>query len=181
MDIEAMARSTVRVLIIEESDADAERVLRELRRSSYEVISERVSTAEALEKALKTNSWDIVLAGAAVRQLNAREAIAILRQNGIDIPLVVVSTQAPQDGSIDAIKYGARDYVSRQQLSRLVAIVERTLNDASLRQQPEEILLHQAYHDALTGLPNRMLFEYRLHQALKRAQSSGTSVAVIAF
>jgi diguanylate cyclase (GGDEF)-like protein len=35
----------------------------------------------------------------------------------------------------------------------------------------EDILLYQAYHDTLTGLPNRILFDYRLRQLLKEKTS----------
>ena len=48
-------------------------------------------------------------------------------------------------------------------------------------QPSEDVLFHQAYHDVLTGLPNRILFEYHLHEALKRAHKSKALVAVVAF
>jgi diguanylate cyclase (GGDEF)-like protein/PAS domain S-box-containing protein len=51
-----------------------------------------------------------------------------------------------------------------------VAIDHRELTDK---------LSHQAQHDALTGLPNRLLFQDRLGQALAQAQRNGQKVAVI--
>jgi diguanylate cyclase (GGDEF)-like protein len=42
-----------------------------------------------------------------------------------------------------------------------------------------ERLYHEAHHDALTGLPNRVLLEDRLQQAIARAQRDGTSIAVL--
>lgn len=42
----------------------------------------------------------------------------------------------------------------------------------------EEVLLHQAYHDILTGLPNRVLFDYRLRQTLGHAKEHHKMVAV---
>ena len=51
-----------------------------------------------------------------------------------------------------------------------VAIEHRELTDK---------LSHQAQHDALTGLPNRLLFQDRLSQALTRARRHGEQVAVI--
>ncbi|MHB8731710.1 MAG: putative bifunctional diguanylate cyclase/phosphodiesterase [bacterium] len=46
------------------------------------------------------------------------------------------------------------------------------------RSELAEQLSHQARHDALTGLPNRALYDDRLQQALARAQMSGRLVAL---
>jgi diguanylate cyclase (GGDEF)-like protein len=49
-----------------------------------------------------------------------------------------------------------------------------------LRRQADEKVIHQAFHDPLTGLPNRRLFENRLEHALARARRMG-SVGTILF
>jgi diguanylate cyclase (GGDEF)-like protein/PAS domain S-box-containing protein len=51
--------------------------------------------------------------------------------------------------------------------------------DISERLRLEEELTHQAFHDVLTGLPNRALFGDRLAQALARARRPGATVAVM--
>jgi len=43
----------------------------------------------------------------------------------------------------------------------------------------QDMLLHEAYHDALTGLPNRHLFLDRLGVALRQARGSGRHVGVV--
>ncbi len=53
------------------------------------------------------------------------------------------------------------------------------LNDITELRRKEEHIRHQAYHDALTGLPNRMLFHDRLQQALARAHRCEQMVAVM--
>jgi len=54
-----------------------------------------------------------------------------------------------------------------------------TVTDISDYKKREERLLHRAHHDALTGLPNRLLFLDHLGQGIARAQRSGRSLAVL--
>ncbi|GAB3428181.1 diguanylate cyclase [Massilia solisilvae] len=49
------------------------------------------------------------------------------------------------------------------------------------RKSAEEQIIHQAHHDALTGLPNRLLFGDRLQQAIRAAQREQTKLAVLYF
>jgi diguanylate cyclase (GGDEF)-like protein/PAS domain S-box-containing protein len=70
----------------------------------------------------------------------------------------------PQEISLTAIDGGGMVCVVRD-------ITERTY--------AEEQIKHLAYHDALTGLPNRLLFKDRLTVALSHAQRDRTRLAVI--
>jgi diguanylate cyclase (GGDEF)-like protein/PAS domain S-box-containing protein len=59
-----------------------------------------------------------------------------------------------------------------------VAGIVLTMRDVSQRHALEQQLTHQAFHDALTGLPNRALFQDRVEHALIRAVRHGTAVAM---
>lgn len=58
-------------------------------------------------------------------------------------------------------------------------LITTILRDITERKVLEEQLAHQAYHDPLTGLPNRALFNDRLEQSLARAPSPQRGVAVL--
>jgi diguanylate cyclase (GGDEF)-like protein/PAS domain S-box-containing protein len=58
-------------------------------------------------------------------------------------------------------------------------VIEGTLVDITKRKDAENQLVHQAYHDALTGLPNRLLFHDRLTQALGLARRNHRGLAVL--
>ncbi|MBP1995029.1 sensor domain-containing diguanylate cyclase [Paenibacillus eucommiae] len=59
---------------------------------------------------------------------------------------------------------------------RQIALVT---NDITLRKQQESRLISLAYHDPLTGLPNRRLFKEHLNQALLQARRTGKQLALL--
>ncbi|HEY0583324.1 MAG TPA: EAL domain-containing protein, partial [Chloroflexota bacterium] len=54
-----------------------------------------------------------------------------------------------------------------------------SVRDITARKQAEAALQHQALHDSLTDLPNRVLLHDRLQQAIRAAQRSGAAVALL--
>jgi diguanylate cyclase (GGDEF)-like protein/PAS domain S-box-containing protein len=76
------------------------------------------------------------------------------------------------DREIEVITYARRlEFAGRQAI--LVAIV-----DVTERKQAEARIAHMAQHDALTGLPNRVLFHQRLDAALAQLDHRGGLLAV---
>lgn len=67
-----------------------------------------------------------------------------------------------------------------QERTRALEHTNRSLADeVEQRKRAEEDLRHVATHDALTGLPNRIVLNDRLSQALARAKRSGKTVGVM--
>ena len=66
----------------------------------------------------------------------------------------------------------------RDEVGRLQSFV-MTHRDVSRRLEAERQIAHLAYHDAMTGLPNRVMFQEHLDLAIARARRHGTSVAVM--
>ena len=79
------------------------------------------------------------------------------------------------DGSWVHVEVTTTNLLSEPTLEGIVL----TLRDVSERTSLEEELKHQAFHDALSGLANRGLFQDRLEHALARAARRETSVAVL--
>jgi diguanylate cyclase (GGDEF)-like protein/PAS domain S-box-containing protein len=57
--------------------------------------------------------------------------------------------------------------------------VQVVLRDVTERRRAEAALAHQALHDALTGLPNRVLLLDRLEQALRASELDGSGLSLL--
>jgi light-regulated signal transduction histidine kinase (bacteriophytochrome) len=112
-------------------------VLRELRRDGFEVEFDAVQTAGDFTRCLRTKSYDIVLADYNLPQWTGMEALELLHQEGLDVPLILVSGALPDVTAVDCIKQGASDYVLKDRLARLPAAVRAALQERKLREERE--------------------------------------------
>ena len=172
---------TLRVLLIDDSSDDAAAVVRALEHM-YDVAWQRVSTADALSDAIDHARWDVAIADYTTAGFDGVEALEIVRQRDADLPFVFVSNVRGEDAAVAAMRTGAHDYILKANLQRLLPSIERQLREAAARRERrrvEQRVVHLAYHDALTDLPNRALLQDRLEQATRVAHREGSSVALL--
>ncbi len=126
-------KKLLRVLIVEDSEFDAQMLVSLLRKSGYDPACERVETAEAMQSALPARTWDIVLADYNLPQFNALSALRLLQESGLDLPFIIVSGGIGEDIAVAAMKAGEHDYLMKGNLNRLAPAVERELREAANR------------------------------------------------
>jgi putative nucleotidyltransferase with HDIG domain len=125
----------LRILFVEDSQDDVELSLRELKRGGYEVDYERVQTAEGMQAALDTGSWDLILCDFSMPQFDAPRALAVLKASGLDMPFIIVSGTIGEETAVAALKAGAHDFLVKGSLARLIPAIERELRDAQSRRE----------------------------------------------
>ena len=123
----------LRALIIEDSEDDALLVIRELKKGGYDPEYERVETAAAMKKALQEKQWDVLLCDYKLPKFDAPQAIAVLKETNIDIPMIIVSGAIGEETAVICMRLGARDYLMKGNLSRLVPAVEKEIAEAKSR------------------------------------------------
>ncbi|MDR9436013.1 MAG: EAL domain-containing protein [Thiohalophilus sp.] len=173
---------TLRLLLVEDNPDDAELILLALRRGGYQVDYTRVDNAPDLTRELREADWELVLSDYAMPHFNGLAALKLVKEHNPDIPFIVISGTIGEEVAVEAMRKGAQDYLMKDNLTRLLPAIQRELADADerrARRAAEQTLRHQAYHDVLTGLPNRWLLRDRIEQAFAYAHRENHSLAVI--
>lgn len=163
----------LRVLLVEDSETDAALLERELRRSGFEPQVHRVDTSEAFDRVVEQDCWDVLITDHNLPSFSSEAALSRTRELKMDLPVIIVSGTIGEDVAVAAMKAGASDYIMKDNLARLAPAIERELREAEIRsqnRQAEATIRHLAFHDSLTGLPNRHQFEQRLGIALASAR-----------
>ncbi|HEY3595368.1 MAG TPA: response regulator [Polyangiaceae bacterium] len=127
-----MGRS-LRALLIDDSEEDAQVVLSALRRGGFDMQWRRVETAEGMLSALQSASWDVVLSDYSMQRFNALDALAILKEAHLDLPFIIVSATVGEEPAVEAMRLGAHDYLLKDNLARLAPAVDREVREAAVR------------------------------------------------
>jgi PAS domain S-box-containing protein/putative nucleotidyltransferase with HDIG domain len=126
------------VLIVEDSDSDAQLIVRMLTKAGYTLTYERVETAEQMRSALQNPTWEVVISDFSMPELDGNAALKVLQETGLDIPFIVVSGTMGEDTAVAMMKAGAHDYLMKGKLARLVPAVERELQQAEERRERKQ-------------------------------------------
>jgi signal transduction histidine kinase len=123
----------LRVLLVEDNEDDALQLVRYLRQGGYEPAYERVETADELRSALHRGGWEVVISDYAMPRFSGLEALTIALHQAPEVPFLLVSGTVGEEEAVESIRAGAADYLSKQNLGRLVPAVTRVLRDAAER------------------------------------------------
>lgn len=123
----------LRLLLIEDSEDDAELLLAEIRDGGYEPVYRRVDTAVETQHALNSDLWDIVICDYTMPQFNGQMALEMVQRHDPDLPFIINSGTIGEDVAVDAMRAGAHDYIMKSNLSRLMPAIERELRESVVR------------------------------------------------
>lgn len=170
------------VLIVDDYEQGRAILANRLAQLNYHVV-EAGTGAEALS-AIAGQSFDVVLLDRMMPDVDGLETLRHLRETYTpgELPIIVVSALADPGGIVEAFELGANDYIAKPYnvpvaLSRIktqVAHRRTQVDDERRHAAPASANVGQvaflAYHDGLTGLPNRAAYEQKLRAAIRSAE-----------
>lgn len=129
-----LATPNLRVLVLEDSDLDAELILCELKRGGIEPCATRVQTRHDFERELMEFQPEIILADYKLPTFDGGQALAMARERCPQVPVIIISGAVGEETAVELLRNGATDFVLKDRLSgRLVPAVRRALREVAER------------------------------------------------
>src|SRR6478735_2061512 len=178
----------IRLLIVEDVKADAERALYQLGRAGLDCVWRRVETEQELVAALAEFEPTVILSDFSLPQFDGMSALGIARVHAPGIPFIFLSGTIGEEAAIEALHAGAVDYVLKENLARLAPALRRAIHGAGAkleRQKQEQQIarLNRALR-MLSGV-NSLVLRVRDHTELlsetcRLATTAGGYAAAVA-
>lgn len=131
--------------MVEDSESDAELIVRALQGAGYDIAWKRVES-EAEFLARLADAPDLILSDYSLPQFDGLRALQLTRAQGLDVPFIIVSGTIGEDTAVAAMREGATDYLMKDRLGRLGGAVKRALAEAAT--QREQARLRGTQHES---------------------------------
>ncbi|TMG08195.1 MAG: response regulator [Chloroflexi bacterium] len=129
---------TVRILLLEDNDADAELVEVELRRAELDFTARRVVTRPDFERALREFHPDIIVSDHQLPQFSGVAALELARARAPHAPFILLTGSLDDETAVEYMKAGAADYILKGRLTRLGPAVRGALERERMKRQLRE-------------------------------------------
>ena len=120
----------INLVVIDDSFDTEEKIVSTLRNEGYAARSTRVEDAEDLVDAVRKKEPDLVLYTKGMELISLKEACDCIKQNlnGTPVPVIAVQKSGNEESTVKAMKEGAADLSSYDNMDHLRMVINRELN-----------------------------------------------------
>ena len=123
----------LKILVIEDEESDYKLLVRHLQSEGLDFEAFRVSRAQALKEALRSRDWQLVITDYTLPDIDVRNKLHWIKGKLPNVPVIMVSGTIGEELAVDLLKAGLEEFVSKQNLARLIPAIQRALEGAKLR------------------------------------------------
>ncbi len=176
------ATDSFRILIVDDQQAQLKSIQMVLMVNGYQDVELAASGDEAISK-LQSDCYHLLLLDLQMPGMNGLRVLEYLNQVGNNTEIIVLSGESSFEWVKESMRLGAGDYIRKPyqptELLNAIANAREKYNEKQQLQKKQRDINYLAYHDLLTGLPNRALFIDRVNQAIARAQRHDQQFALL--
>ncbi len=130
----------VSILYVEDSMEDFLLLERLLKKEGISASILRLETEEDLRSELfSERHFDIVLSDFYLPGFTGMDVLEIVGSRGTELPVIIVSGRVGEEKAVEIIRAGAKDYIMKENLRRLVTVIERELKDSELKREKKKV------------------------------------------
>lgn len=172
-------QNKIRILLLEDNPADAELIEYELSEANLSFSLKRVDTKKDFEQAIKEFVPDLILSDYDLPTYNGIQALTYVKKNCPKTPFILVTGAVTEDRAIEVLTNGARDYVLKHKLTRLIPAVKRAMEEVEehkkrmVAEQEKEYLLkdlEKKVQDRTAELQEEIARRRRTEEALRESE-----------
>ncbi|NWF76568.1 MAG: EAL domain-containing protein [Nitrospirae bacterium] len=175
----------MRILIVEDSQVDAELIEREIQKVLPECTFQQVETEEAFLNALDEFKPDIIISDYMMPLFDGLTALKLTLEKTPLTPFIIVTGSVNEDTAVECMKAGATNYVIKQSLKRLGPAVLHAIEEKKIRIErlkAEEELCNAYFSEAtLRMILSESLENIRLEEILQKTLNMIITVPWITF
>ncbi len=109
----------LKILHLEDLDADAEMVARELKKGGIQGTIRRATNRDEFVRALIEFEPDVILSDHSLPAFDSQEALAIVNQTRVHVPFILITATVSEEYAVNIMKQGASDYILKDRMQRL--------------------------------------------------------------
>jgi signal transduction histidine kinase len=162
--IMAAAGDPIRILLVEDSELDAELIVDHLLGDGLAVDARRIEDEASFASALEEFRPDVIISDLSMPQFSGYRALELARRTAPDIPFIFVSGTMGEEAAVEAVRSGATDYVLKHSMARLASSVRRALREAEdrkARSSAEQNLFRAQRYEGLALLASGLSHDLR--------------------
>ena len=133
-----LADDPLKILIVEQSNDEANRIISILRSADYQVEAQLAADQQQLQQYLSKRNWDLLIAPTGTDTLPAQQIFQCKRRAERDFPVILISDTYDPGILIEGLRLGAEDVVVKDQDQHLLRVVARSLVSVNQRRQARE-------------------------------------------
>ncbi|EWC39235.1 EAL domain-containing protein [Stutzerimonas stutzeri] len=141
----ALQKKTIRLLILEDSQNEAERLVSLFRNAGQATRVHRLTSSDDLAEALK-QTWDLLINAPHSEHLDPSEAISAIHRQAKDIPIIQLTAGSDAEAITEALMLGAQDALPQGEDEWLLLVAKRELANLEERRtrRSAEVALREA-------------------------------------
>ena len=154
-------KNVLKILMLEDLPSDVELIKRELNKNGFQYQLISVDNKNDFEKGLSDYRPELILSDYSLPSFTGLEALKIVLDQRINVPFIIVTGSINEETAVECIKAGAWDYITKENLLRLVPAIQGALEKHDFlrqKEQAEKALLESeqkfrhSFHFANTGM-----------------------------